>query len=153
MRVMEFLNEHGTKYEVTEHHAAFTAQQIAAEEHVPGITVAKPVVVKADERYYMCVLPACYKIDLDALKAALGAERVDLAEENEMAKLFPDCALGAEPPFGNLYEIPTIMDKSLEMDEEILFQAGTHEKAVRMSMADYKSLVAPKILSFSYHTS
>jgi len=88
---------------------------------------------------------------MDTLKSRLSAKKLQLAQEKELAKLFPDCDLGAEPPFGNLYNLPTIMDKVMESDEQILFQAGTHDKAIRISMVDYKKLVEPKILSFSYH--
>lgn len=152
MQVMEFLDKAGVNYEVTEHKAVFTAQRMAAEEHEPGKYVAKPVIIKAGDEYVMCVLAACCKVDLRALKKQLGAKSVKLAEENQIGKIFPDCDLGAEPPFGNLYDLPTIMDKSLEKDDHILFQAGSHEKAIRMSMADYRKLVAPQILDFSYHT-
>ena len=151
MGVIEFLDKSGVKYEVTKHEPAFTAQSMAAAEHEPGKYVAKPVIVKADGKYVMCVLSACYKIDLRALKSQLKAKSVELAEEKELAKIFPDCDVGAEPPFGNLYDLPTIMDKSLETDEHITFQGGTHEKAIRMSMDDYQKLVAPKVLEFSYH--
>jgi Ala-tRNA(Pro) deacylase len=152
MRVTEYLEKQGVGYQMREHRSTFTAQQMAAEEHVPGITVAKPVVVRADDKFYMCVLPACYKIDFDTLKEQMGARQVELADEKEMAKIFGDCALGAEPPFGNLYQLETIMDQSLEDDEEIVFQGGTHEQAIRIAMDDYKMLVQPKILAFSYHT-
>ena len=151
MKILDFLDDNRANYQVSEHRPTFTAQQMAAEEHVPGITVAKPVIVRADDKFYMCVLPACYKIDIDSLKSQLAAEHLELAEEKELAKIFTDCALGAEPPFGNLYDMPTVMDKTLEPDEEIVFQAGTHEKAIRMKMADYRKLVNPCILSFSYH--
>jgi Ala-tRNA(Pro) deacylase len=119
---------------------AFTAQQMAAVEHEPGKYVAKPVIIKADGKHIMCVLAACYKIDLGELKKQLGAKSVDLADENQIGKIFEDCELGAEPPFGNLYDLPVIM-----------VQAGTHEKAIRMSMEDYRKLVKPKVLEFSYH--
>lgn len=152
MQVMEFLDKAGVNYEVTEHKAVFTAQRMAAEEHESGKYVAKPVIIKAGDEYVMCVLAACCKVDLRVLKKQLGAKSVKLAEENQIGKIFPDCDLGAEPPFGNLYDLPTIMDKSLEKDDHILFQAGSHEKAIRMSMADYRKLVAPQILDFSYHT-
>ncbi|MHC4423374.1 MAG: aminoacyl-tRNA deacylase [Planctomycetota bacterium] len=151
MRVTEFLDKSGVKYEVTEHEPAFTAQQMAAVEHEPGKYVAKPVIVKADDKYVMCVLSACYKIDLRALKKQLGAKSVELAEENEIEKIFDDCELGAEPPFGNLYDLPTYMDEALEEDDHIMFQGGSHEKAIRMSMDDYRKLVAPEVLEFSYH--
>lgn len=152
MTVIKFLDESGVKYEVTEHKPAFTAQRMAAAEHEPGKYVAKPVIVRADDKYVMCVLAACYKIDLGALKKQLGAKKVELAEEKDMGKIFGDCELGAEPPFGNLYDLTTIMDKALEADDHITFQAGAHDKAIRMSMADYLKLVSPKMLEFSYHT-
>ena len=151
MRVTELLDKSGVKYEIREHEPTFTAQQMAAVEHEPGKYVAKPVVVKADDKFVMCVLSACYKIDLRGLKKQLGAKKVEIAEENEIEKLFPDCELGAEPPFGNLYDLPTYMDKSLEDDDHIMFQAGTHDRAIRMSMDDYRKLVAPNVLEFSYH--
>jgi Ala-tRNA(Pro) deacylase len=153
MGVIEFLEKSGVSYEVREHRAAFTAQQIAAVEHEPGKYVAKPVIVRADGKYVMCVLAACYKVDLRALKSQLGAKSVELAEEKDIGKIFEDCDLGAEPPFGNLYDLPTIMDKTLEDDDHITFQGGTHEKAIRMSMDDYRKLAAPKVLEFSYHVS
>lgn len=151
MRVVEFLDKSGVNYETTEHSPTFSAQRMAAEEHESGKYVAKPVIVTADGNYVMCVLPACYKVDLDALKGQLGAKSVELAEEKDIARLFGDCELGAEPPFGNLYHLPTVIDKSLEKDDHIVFQGGTHETAIRISMDDYLKLVAPKVLEFSYH--
>jgi len=151
MRVTEFLDKSGVSYEVNEHPAVFTAQQMAAVEHEPGQYVAKPVIVKADGEVLMCVLSACYKIDLGALKEQLGARSVELADEKEIGELCDDCELGAEPPFGNLYDLPTLMDEALEVDDHIIFQAGTHEQAIRMSMDDYRKLAKPKVLSFSYH--
>jgi len=151
MQVMEFLKKSGVKYEVTKHRPTFTAQQMAAEEHESGKYIAKPVIVNADGKNMMCVLSASHKIDLGALKKQLGAKSVKLLDEDQMSKLFPDCELGAEPPFGNLYDMPTVMDKALEKDDHIVFQAGSHEKAIRMSMADYRKLAQPKVLEFSYH--
>ncbi len=152
MKVIEFLDENSAKYEVSHHRSVFTAQRMAAEEHVPGINVAKPVIISADGEYFMCVLPACCKVDTDAMKRQLGVDKIELAEESDMAKLFPDCALGAEPPFGNLYGLVTLMDDMLEADEYIVFQGGTHEDSVRMETKEFKRLVQPRVLSFSYHS-
>jgi Ala-tRNA(Pro) deacylase len=122
MKVVEFLDSKGVHYEMTQHRPTFTAQQMAAEEHVPGIEVAKPVVVRVDGTFYLCVLPACCKINFDALRRALKAKEVVLADEDEMATLFEDCTLGAEPPFGHLYGLETLMDGSLEDDPFIVFK-------------------------------
>lgn len=150
MNVTDYLTEHGIKFEVTEHRLAYTAAELAGSVHVLQLQVAKPVVVKADRIYYMCVLPACFMIDLDALRRDLDAEKVVLATEEEMSELFEDCQLGAEPPVGNLYGLPTLMDRTLESDKYIVFQAGTHAKAVRMLMGDYKKLTKPFVIDFSY---
>jgi len=132
------------------HRPAFTSQQMAAEVHEPGITIAKPVIVQADGKYYMCVLPASRKIDLDLLSAQIGASDAHLADEAEMSRLFPECELGAEPPFGNIFGMPTLMDKSLTQDTHLICQAGKHNQAVQLSLDDYEKLVQPRILDFSY---
>ena len=152
MQITEYLDKSGISYTVTEHQPTFTAQRMAAEEHERGRFVAKPVIVKADDEYVMCVLSACCKVDLDALKEQLGAKSVALADEKEIEKLFEDCELGAEPPFGNLYKLTTVIDRSIDEDDHIMFQAGTHDRAISMNMVDYRNLVAPRTLDFSYHT-
>jgi Ala-tRNA(Pro) deacylase len=149
MQVIDYLDQSGVAYDVRQHPPVFTAQGLAQREHEHGKYIAKPVIIKADGQYVMCVLPAPYKVDLGKLKTHLGAKVVELADEEQIGKLFPDCELGAEPPFGNLYDLPTLMDKALERDDHIMLQAGTHSKAVRMSMADYRRLVQPKVLEFA----
>ena len=151
MQITEYLDQQNVHYQVCSHRPTFTAQHMAAEEHVPGMDVAKPVVVQADGKYIMCVLPACCKVDLHKLREQLGVREVHLASEKEMAQIFPDCELGAEPPFGPLFDIETIMDQTLGKDGYILCQAGTHEQAVRIELYDYQKLVNPRIMEFSYH--
>lgn len=153
MNVLEYLDRHSAHYEMNDHVDTFTAQQMAAQTHIPGMHVAKPVIVRADEKVYMCVLPACCKIDMDALKSQVNAEDVELVDEKEMAKLFPDCQLGAEPPIGGIYGLTTIIDKSLEEDDYVAFQGGTHDKTIKMTMQEYKNLTHPCVLDFSYHIS
>lgn len=151
MKVVEYLNSKGVHYEMSQHRPTFSAQQMASEEHVPGMNVAKPVVVSAAGSYYLCVLPACCKIDMDALKNHLGVDEIKLADEDELMRIFNDCALGAEPPFGHLYGLETLVDKTILNDVYVLFQAGTHETAIQMDTDDYIKLANPQVLSFSYH--
>jgi len=151
MQIKQYLEQQKVDYQLLSHRPTFTAQQMAAEEHVPGQNVAKPVIVRADGKYLMCVIPACYKVDLDELKQQLKAKELQLASEEELAKLFPECELGAEPPFGNIYGIKTIIDKSLTQDKYLVFQAGSHEQALRVIYQDYEKLVQPQVLKFSYH--
>ncbi len=150
MTVLEFLKEKQCSYRVTEHKPAYTAEQLATIEHVPPRQVAKPVVVRCDGRNYLCVLPADRKIDLYAVQRHLKAKNVELASEHDMEALFADSELGAEPPFGNLYNLPTLMDKTLAKDKQIVFQGGSHEQSIWMSMDEYKKLTDPAVFSFSY---
>ncbi|HEG44461.1 MAG TPA: YbaK/EbsC family protein [Phycisphaerales bacterium] len=151
MSVLDVLDKYSARYELSHHDAVFTAQEVAQEEHVHGMNVAKPVVIFADGQAYVCVLPACCLIDFETLKSVLWADDVRLANESELEGLFPDCDIGAQPPFGSFYGLPTIMDDRLESDDYIVSQSGTHEEAIKMDMAEYMRVEKPRIFSFSYH--
>src|SRR5690606_15284780 len=124
------------------------AQTLAAVEHVPGIQVIKPVVVEADGQYMICALPASHRIDLEELRRQLEVDHVRIVSEEELQNAFADCELGAEPPIGRLYGLPTIMDSSLLNDDRVTFQAGTHDSAVTMRLADYRRIAQPEIAHF-----
>jgi Ala-tRNA(Pro) deacylase len=141
-----YLREQGVPFEKQRHTIAFTAQEVAASEHLPSQMVAKVVMVLADSDMVMLVLPASHRTDLTKVAAALGARDVRLASEHEFAAIFGDCDVGAMPPFGNLYGIPVYVDQTLTEDESIVFQAGTHTDTICMSYADYAYLVSPMIV-------
>lgn len=150
-KLKSYLDENHVKYVVITHSRAYTAQEIAAAVHIPGIELAKSVIVKCNGSFAMVVLPASYKINFDMLRSALKKEKVSLASEDEFKSLFPECEIGAEPPFGNLYKVPVYMAQSLSNDKEIVFNAGTHTEVIRMSLDDYKRLVKPEIIKISEH--
>ena len=149
MKLASLLDEQGIHYRVSHHDTAYTAQDLAAAEHVSGKNVIKPVVVEADGRPVMCALPACHKIDLNELREQMQARDVRLADETELAKLFPGCDLGAEPPIGRLFGMPTLMDESLIRDDTVTFQAGSHEEAVTMSLWEYRRLSQAEVAHFA----
>jgi Ala-tRNA(Pro) deacylase len=147
-KLREFLDENRIKYIVISHSRAYTAHEIAASAHIPGQEMAKTVMVKLDGRLAMAVLPASELIDLDLLADAAFAERAEIADEEEFRDRFPDCAVGAMPPFGNLYGTDVYVAESLAEDDEIAFNAGSHTELVRMAYPDYARLVKPRILRF-----
>ena len=142
-RVREYLISRGVGYEVEHHPPAFTAQEVAAVEHIPGRMFAKPVIVNADGDLIMTVLSANRLLDLEKTKTVLGCDDVRLAREEEFAPIFDDCERGAEPPFGNLYGLRMIVDASLTPDE-IVFNAGSHTETMKVSTAEYLDLVDPE---------
>ena len=146
-KLKEFLDANGVRYQVRSHRTAYTAQEVAAEEHIPGFEMAKVVMVRDGGEYLMAVLPAPYRVGLDLLGKATGRTGLRLATETEFAGLFPGCEPGAMPPFGNLYGIPVWVDEALTRDDEIVFNAGTHEQTVHMKYADFARLVQPRIVT------
>jgi Ala-tRNA(Pro) deacylase len=148
-KLKEFLDGKGAKYVLISHAPACTAQEIAASAHIPGKELAKTVMVKVDGKMSMAVLPATYIVDFDRLKSAVGASEVKLASESEFKDLFPECELGAMPPFGNLYDIPVYADRVLAEDEEIAFNAGTLKELFRMSYKDFETYVQPEVTEFA----
>jgi Ala-tRNA(Pro) deacylase len=144
-----FLDSHQVKYVTIRHSPAFTAQEIAASAHVPGKQLAKPVIVKLDGQLAMAVLPASDKVDFESLKAATGARTVALATEQDFQDRFPECEVGAMPPFGNLYGLDVWVAARLAEDEEIAFNAGDHTELIRMAYRDFDRLVHPQVGQFS----
>ena len=153
MKTDQYLREQGVIFEHRTHTPVYTAQELAAEEHVSGRNVAKVVIVQAEQRgYVMCVLPASQKLDLTKAAYALGVRRCRLADETEMGELFPDTEVGAEPPFGNLYDMTTLVDSRLTSDVRILFNADSHRDAIEMNFADYQRLASPHVADISVGT-
>jgi Ala-tRNA(Pro) deacylase len=151
MNVQSYLDQLGIQYRVCHHSIAYTAQDLAAAEHMPGQKVIKPVIVRADGQFVMCALPAAYKVDMEELRAQLDARDVSLVEEEKLNELFPDCELGAEPPIGRLFNMQTLMDESVMSDSQVMFQAGNHSDAVIMSLADYRRAAMPEVAHFGRH--
>jgi Ala-tRNA(Pro) deacylase len=145
-KLQEFLDLSGVPYTHTVHPLAYTAREVANAEHVPPQEVAKVVIVFASGEYKMLVLPASKVVDFQEVRDALGCNTARLATETELSRLFPDCDLGAMPPFGNLYNMKVLMDANLLADERIVFNAGTHRDVVHLSQEDYRRIVKPEVV-------
>ena len=145
-----YLHEKKVKYKVVTHSPAYTSQELAERQHVPGKQLAKVVMVKTDGSPIMTVLPASHRIDLSRLQAVMGTP-VELELVDEFAPLFPGCETGAEPPFGNLFGIKVWVDSALADNEEIVFNAGSFREAVHMRYDDYIRLVQPRVATFAQH--
>jgi len=143
-QLIDCLNDNKVRYEILHHPEAVTAQRIAQAEHVKGRHHAKVVIVKSGEQHLMTVLPADHQIDLKKVGKATG-KAASLAKEQDFKSLFPDCSIGAMPPFGHLYGLPTFVDKRLAQEDYILFEAGTHTDAIKLSYRDYEKIVKPRV--------
>lgn len=148
-RLTDFLDDHKLKYILIQHSPAFTAREVAVAAHIPFRELAKTVVISVGNENLLAVLPATEMVDLAVIRHALGTPSVHLASESAFNALFPDCEVGAMPPFGNLFNMNVIVSQSLTEDEEIAFNAGSHRDLIKMAYEDFERLVQPKVLAFS----
>ena len=146
-RLKDYLDKEGIKYVSIAHSPAFTMQEVAASTHLPGSLMAKTVVVELDGQMAMAVLPANKRIILQDLREVSGSETLKFASEQDFLARFPDCEIGAMPPFGNLYGMEVCVAPALAQNAEIAFNAGSHTEVIKMSYADFERLVHPKVLA------
>ena len=138
------LEANDIQYVTISHEPSFTAQETAASAHVSGYRMAKTVLAKFDGKLAMVVVPAAHRVNLDSLRKQTGAHRVELAHEDEFASAFPECELGAMPPFGNLYGMDVFVERDLARNERIVFNAGNHAELVGLAYKDFERLAHPK---------
>lgn len=146
----EYLNSQGVKYQSILHPRTVTTPETAESTRISGKEMAKTVILKLDGELVMAVLRANQKVNLEDLQDVTGSETVEVASEEEFKNLFPDCEVGAMPPFGNLYGMEVFVCAPLANNEGIAFNAGTHAEVIKMAFSDYMRLVEPKVLDFTF---
>jgi len=147
--IRKMLELRGIAFEELHHPQVFTAQEVAQREHVSGHRVAKVVVVMVDGRPVELILPASRHVNLDKVQKVLNASEVRLASEAEMEQQFTDCEPGAIPALRHWKDVPVLMDRSLPVEDFIVFRAGTHSDAVKLSFRDWYEMVQPQVATFS----
>jgi len=147
--IHEFLREAHVPYTVVPHRPAFTAEEEAAATHVQGRDWAKVVVCFIDGEPVEAVVPASSIVNLDRLLDLAGGKAIHLADETDLRRLFPDCEVGAMPPFGPLYGQTVFVDAVLASEPEIVFNAGTHQDAIVMRWNDFVKMVNPIVGKFA----
>ncbi len=150
-KLLNYLDQNHVQYQLVTHPLTYTASHTASMTHIRHKDMAKSIVMKLDGEPVMIVLPSGFKVDFRKIKQITGAKNVELAREEEIDDIFPDCATGAMPPFGNLYHIPVLADRELTEDDEIAFNAGTHRELMKMHFRDFNKLVHPKFYDLHRH--
>jgi Ala-tRNA(Pro) deacylase len=151
-KLLDYLESNGVDFEFIEHPKAYAAEDVAHKAGVSERAFAKTVMVKLDGLMAMAVIPAVTKVNFNLLREAAGATTINLALEREFEARFPDCELGAMPPFGNLYGLKVFVDGALGENETIAFNAGTHREVITLSWDDFEELVQPQVARFAYQT-
>ena len=140
-RVRWYLNALGVDYDLIHHDHTSSSMETAKSAHVPGGLVAKSVLLEDERGYLIAIVPASCRLQLKVLRRKLR-RRLELASELELAALFHDCEVGAVPPIGRAYGVPTVIDDSLLRVPDVYFEAGDHQDLVHCSGDDFRSIVA-----------
>ena len=148
-KLTQYLDDHHVQYETIRHSPTYTAQKTAAAAHVAGRELAKTVMIRVGGQLSMAVLPAPMHVDFRALSDGLAGAEVTLADEADFRARFPDCEVGAMPPFGNLYDMGVFVDCHLSADEIIAFNACSHTELIQLPYREYAALVQPIVLDFA----
>ena len=144
MAIAPILQKHldrNVTYDVLTHDPTMSSTRTAQACHVSGDRLAKAIVLRHDGRYLLAVLPATHHVRLADLKVQIGDD-VDLANEDEIKRLFPDCAPGAVPPVGECYELDVIIDDSIQAQPDVYLEGGDHTTLVHMDQAQFARLMA-----------
>jgi Ala-tRNA(Pro) deacylase len=150
-KLRRYLSEHHTQFREIRHPHSETSLQSAELARVPGSQLAKAVILEDAQGPLMAVIPADYHIDLDRLRERLGRD-LEFADEGELATMFPDCELGAVPPLGPAYRIPTVWDTDLGNQDTLYLEAGDHQTLLQLSGRDFHELMVPAQRGhFSHH--
>ena len=147
-KVREYLLTHGISYEIHEHPIAYATSRVAEAEHVSGKSVAKPVILMADDHFVMAVVPGHRRVDLGKVRQAIGCGELRMATEDKFTPAFGDCEAGAEPPIGPLYGMKTIVDRRLTAPT-VTFRGGSHTQTISMAHDDYVTLAGAEVVDIA----
>lgn len=146
-RLIDHLNNYQAKFSLEAHSKAFTAQEVAERIHVHGRNMAKVVVLVCDGSLALCILPAHYYVNCPSFADEVGFSDVRLAHESEFSDHFPQCELGAIPPFSELWRMPVYMSFAFDISQDLVFNAGNWSEVAHMPCNEYIRVEEPKIIS------
>ncbi|KRW81108.1 MULTISPECIES: aminoacyl-tRNA deacylase [Marinobacter] len=146
-QLKDYLDKANVEYMCLSHPPAFTAQQLAHHVKIAGDRVVKTVIIELDGKMAMLVMPATWRVRWDRLSRILDTDFVELADEQEFQDSFPDCEVGAMPPFGNLFGMTVYCAEVLTEQPELAFAAGSHTESIHMKTRDFLNLVQPMVIN------
>jgi prolyl-tRNA editing enzyme YbaK/EbsC (Cys-tRNA(Pro) deacylase) len=149
-QITDLLRQHDCWFEEFEHETVRTSEESAALRD--GYTLqqgAKAIIIRAKipnrgKKFVMLVMPGDHKFDSAKVKQSLHSKDIRFATEEEVEEITKGVKPGGVPPFGNLFELEVITDKTLYDNEKIIFNAG-RTSSIGMKSADYKTLVQPRV--------
>jgi len=147
----EYLSDHNTSYEQVYHTRTGCTLETSEVAHISGDKMVKPVLLGDDNRYFLALIPATHRLEIETLNDILDRDLV-LMPDAEVARAFSDCELGSIPPIGDAYGIETWVDSCLVGQDDVYFESGDHELLLHTTVDDFKSLLGEAVpVRISHH--
>jgi Cys-tRNA(Pro) deacylase len=148
-RVIEALQAAGFKPAVTRFsRGTETADASAREIGVHVSRIIKSMVVSADGKPVLALLPGDRRADLKAIAKFVGARRVRLAHPEQVINWtgFP---VGAVPPVGHVRPIQVLLDEGIPMDGDIYPAAGEKNNAFKTTFRNLLEITGGTVCGIS----
>lgn len=142
-RILNHLEKNKIKYDIIAHKTVYTAFDLANTTKSKLSDIAKTLLIKADSRYVLVVVPAHYKLDFAKVKKVLKAKKVEIAKEGIMKSKFK-VKPGAITPFGTLHKTEVVIDNALKKTGKMVIGAGSFVESLRMKVKDLANLEEAK---------
>jgi len=139
MTLREYLDDKHVDYDVMVHKRTQCAQDTARASHVPAERMAKAVVLTREGGFVLAVVPASAKVQLETIEKMLHCH-VEMATEEEISELFPDCETGAVPPLAEPYAVDAFVDESLDEQPDIYLEGGDHRSLIHIPGSQFRAL-------------
>ncbi|MBU1029466.1 YbaK/EbsC family protein [Patescibacteria group bacterium] len=144
-KITKYLEKQGVKFELVPHKKVYTAYDLAQTIGTKLDEIAKTLLVKVELPevkkkgvFYIVVVPASYHVDLQKVKKALKAKKVELAPE----KIFKKFGLepGAVSPFGSLNDFGVLVDKGVVKAKHAIVGAESFIESLKLKVKDLVEL-------------
>lgn len=143
-KLQSILTDHNVSFETLEHEPVVTSEEARAARGATAGAGLKCLLMNADNRLVLAVVPGEHKLDSKKLRRATDARDVRMALPERVAAVMK-CEVGACYPLGNLVDLPTYFDAALQGYEKVVFNAGRKDVSIRMSIGDLIAVVQPHI--------
>lgn len=147
-KIIDLLKKNGVEYKSYGHKPVFTSEDAAKIRNSSLKQGAKALIMKADKKPIMIVVPGDLKVDTSKFKKLYQIKDLEMAKPEEVKEV-SGVEIGAVPPFGNLFKIPLYFDKTISKNESVFFNAGSHSKSISMKGSDLEKVTNPIVGEFT----
>jgi len=144
-KIVKILEKNGVEFEKYEHEPVFTSGQAAKVRGTDIHQGAKALVLQAGKEFILYVLPADLQADLEKLAGKIKAKKLTMASK-ESVKAKTGLEVGSVPPLGSILNLKTYVDSRLSDNKEIAFNAGRHDRSIKMKYSDFIKLEKAQIV-------